>query len=157
VIAAFLGGRAAPREAAIAVVDVDRAAGAALRAEARRGEIDLAPGTLRLEAGAAAGSLELTVDLASGRRRARGTGVLVRFEALADPGDEQLACAWHRDAAGVWTRWENLAGGAGTLRDGEDPPGWLVAGLPQGRPALLGRTAQGGYVRVVGAERPLER
>ncbi len=63
---------------------------------------------------------------------------------------------WTRDAAGSWAHRGPWVGGnplPGQV-EGDDPPGWLRAGLPPGRTVLVGRTPAGTWTRVTGVELP---
>ena len=137
-----------------------------LAVTARARSIDLDPGDagLRLEAQPSQLALVFEVDLAEGTWRAEGEGVLVHFRdarlTLAGPEarfDEPLEPAWYRGADGAWQGFEGVAGGLGLPGTGPDPPGWLRAGLPPGRSALLGWSDRGPgrWVRLTGAPPPV--
>jgi hypothetical protein len=160
-VAAALAGRQAPPGERTALLEGDLAARTAVRVLAAPGALDLRVGgpLLRLEA-APGSALELEVDLATGAARARAAPGLVSFE--AEPAFEAEAAAlvlrpaWFRSAAGVWTRYASVAGGRGRAEPGEDPPGWLRAGLPPGRTVLLGVDEGRGFVRLTGGPAVVE-
>ncbi|MEX1025539.1 MAG: hypothetical protein WD226_10740 [Planctomycetota bacterium] len=137
-----------PAVAPRTVIEVDLAAGKALRVSAW-GRHAHWRGRARVEAEPPGAPLEIVLDL-QGRepeQRARVVGrghlVVLRAQALTSRGDlaERLGVAfeqrWTRAADGAWR-------GPGT------PPGWLVAGLPQGVPLTVGRTETGDWVRASG-------
>jgi len=159
-VAAALASRGPAAGAPMAVLEADLEAGRGVRALAAAATLELGAGPppLRLEAVPPDQPVELAVDLATGARTVRAAGGLVRFDEEPDPagaGRAPLQPAWFRDAQGGWTRFASVAEGRGRPEAGEDPPGWLRAGLPPGRSVLLGRAADGDWVRLLGAPAPL--
>ena len=69
---------------------------------------------------------------------------------------EPLDAVWTRSAGGVWIArgpWQLGAPlGERAPLGSEDPPGWLASALPPGRSVLLGRTAEGEWLRCLGFE-----
>jgi hypothetical protein len=113
----------------------------------------LAPGAFpRVASEPSAAPLEWVVTPEAWTARARGA----RLHALAPlaPGTRSLApelntwgpldAVWVRAAQGTWTVHGPWALGAPlpTGAAGPGPPGWLAAGLPQGRRALVARLAR---------------
>lgn len=157
-----LGLRTGPPPSATTVLEADADSSTWTRVMAAASPAALAPGDAglaRLEVTPGRGYLEY---LGSGAGSAGweaslegGSIVLVHLEqGAAWEGTAQPA--WWRDEAGAWQRHGRLEQGQGALEAGEDPPGWLRAGLAPGRSVLLGGLDgdPGSWIRHTGYPRP---
>ena len=83
----------------------------------------------------------------------------LRAPTRAESGGHRFEEAWLREATGTWQALGPWAPGAPlpqSIPSAGAPPGWLVAGLPQGVPILVGHLADGlerdAWMRLVGFE-----
>jgi len=157
ILAGWLASRRASPLTPVAVVLFDATRELALESRAARDEVALPVEGLGVEPPTAA--LELRVD-ASGRGVARSAGTLRAWRTLPRPslsaGENAwrpLVETWVRAGAGDWDPrgpWPVGSPVPDVSVEGSDPPGWLAAVPVDGRGALLGRTADGEWVRGTG-------
>lgn len=105
------------------------------------------------QVGATPGSARWIGERQAGEWSWRAEGRAVHRSAVLDPGTRRidgrlnlwgpLAEAWTRDEAGDWRARGEWGIGKGLPEAAEgSPPGWLAAGLPQGRGVLVARLAE---------------
>jgi hypothetical protein len=129
------------------------------------GEEELALAEEGLSVVPAGRSIEIELSALTGRGRARSDGArLVGWEGRPAPslarernGGESLQEVWTRSPGGGWRAhgpWpEQRALAAPLPAGGDDPPSWLVTGLPPGSGVLVARSTSGLWLRCLGFER----
>jgi hypothetical protein len=115
-------------------------------------------GEARLEVREEAGRLRSTF-LAPGARVYALRERELHGPTRSDPGTTGFRRVWVRDAGGAWSAhgaWRSPAPLPPAGDQPEAPPGWLAAGLPQGRVVLVGELVgdddDEGWLRLVGFE-----